>query len=213
MSALASPSARPTRAIGTVGQGPLRLGSRGGRDSRSIPSCWTQKASSIAAVAVEVADDLVVVHVIARRFDLATGPRRPRSVVRPGVLPPVDPGAGVILAEDEVEVAVAVDVGGGTAGLDVEPAIDRVDRPAVLLPPIPGQARPLDPAADHDVVQAVLVDIEHQAGRLLDRRAGRGAGRPPCWRGGSRSVDLPPPLRPRRRAGRPACSTGRFSGS
>ena len=27
------------------------------------------------------------------------------------------------------------------------------------------------PARDHDVVQAVLVDVEHQAGRLLLRRA------------------------------------------
>ena len=125
------------------------------------------------AVAVEVAQDLVVVHATARGIDLATRPRRPRFVMRTGVLPPVDLGAGVILAEDDVEIAVAIQVAGGPAGLDVEPAIDRVDRPAILLAPIPGEARPFDPAGDHDVVPAVLVNVEHQAGRLLGQRAGR----------------------------------------
>src|SRR5262249_12146254 len=78
-------------------------------------------------LAVEVAHDLVVMRARAVRLDLATGPHGPVVVIRAGILPPVDLRSGEILAEDKVQVAIAVEVGGGPAGLEVEPTIDGMD--------------------------------------------------------------------------------------
>ena len=95
-------------------------------------------------------------------------------VMRIGVFPPVQFRTGVIFAEDEVEVAVTIDVGDGSAGLDVEPAIDRDKSSSPSLPRrYQTMRRPGFTARDHDVVQAVFINVEHQARRLLPGSARR----------------------------------------
>ena len=123
-----------------------------------------------AAVTSEVADDLVVVHPSARTLDLPSYPRPIRGETRMWVFPPVYFRAGVILSEYEVRVTISIDVGGGPAGLDVEPSIDRVERPAGPVSMIPDQPTADSTARDHNVVEAVFIDVEDQACRLLSRR-------------------------------------------
>ncbi len=75
MSALASPSAGPTWAIGTVGQGTISLGSRGILASTEHFRLLHPESELKAAVTGEVAEDLVVVHRPARALDFPSDPR------------------------------------------------------------------------------------------------------------------------------------------
>ena len=78
----------------------------------------------------------------------------------------------MIVSEHEIQVAIAINVGVGTTGLEFEATVDRVDPPARISALIPNYARRGSAAGDHDVVQAVLVDVEHPASRLLFRLSG-----------------------------------------
>src|SRR5207248_9406736 len=84
------------------------------------------------------------------------------------VLVPPDLVALIVPAENEVQVAVAVDVGEGAAGLgSAALSIDDVLRPAILRAPQPDDGGSLRALSEDDVVHAVAVEIEYHAGRLL----------------------------------------------
>ena len=88
-----------------------------------------------------------------------------------GVLPPPDPVVLEVAREDDVEVAVAVDVERIGPGLDVQwPGLDDVPGPAGGAPAVPDQGRRLRPFGDGEIVDAVLVDIADEARRLLFAR-------------------------------------------
>ena len=124
-----------------------------------------------AAVAVEVAEHQVVVLLAAEILDDVASPGLLRVEVRSGVLPPPDEVVLPVAREDDVEVAVAVDVQRIGAGLDVQGLVlDHVLRPTRGCPAIPDQGRGLRPLGDDEVVDAVLVDVAHEAGRLLISR-------------------------------------------
>jgi hypothetical protein len=136
-----------------------------------------------AAVAVEVAEGLVVVLGLVALEDQATPPRPGRVGVGAGVLPPPQAVAAVVLAGDEVEPAVAGEVEGGAAGLDagVVGGLDKEGRPREAARggvTIAGRSEADElggaEASAHDPLgPAVAVEVGHvQQGLLVEHRGG-----------------------------------------
>ena len=126
------------------------------------------------AVAVEVGEDLIVVLVGAAVLDHVAPPARRPIVARSRVLPPPDVVARSILAHDEVEIAVLIDVVGGAAGLDrQEVRLDDLALPAGRLAPVPDQRWCPAAGADHEILDAVAIEVGDQGRGLLVGGAGR----------------------------------------
>ena len=120
------------------------------------------------SVAVEVADDLVVVLVRAALLDHVPFPGDVRIEARIRIFPPPNLGALPVAAENDVEVAIAIDVIGRAARFDSEQLrLDHVALPACRTTPVPNQRRGLLTEADDEVLNAILIEIGDEIARLL----------------------------------------------
>ena len=116
----------------------------------------------------EVAKNLVMVLRLAAFFDQMPLPGQFRVEIRIRILPPPDLVALVVATENDVGVAIPIDVAGRTAGLDGEEL--RLDH--VTVPPrggasIPDQRGPLDSEGDNEILHAILVEIGDEIAGLL----------------------------------------------
>ena len=132
---------------------------------------WFQKASWALPVPLKSRDRLVMVLRLAALLNNAPFPRNVRVELRIRVLPPPHFVALPVPAKDQVEVAVAVDVIRHTARLNRQIIfIEHVAIPACCGAPIPHQRRRHLAEADHEIVDAVFIEISHHRTGLLSRR-------------------------------------------
>src|SRR5262245_31776277 len=90
-----------------------------------------------------------------------------------GVLPPPDLAALPVTAEDQVEIAVAIDVVRRAAGFDRQKIrFEDVPRPSGRSPAVPDERGCHLPEAENEVVDAIAVEIGDQRACLLSRRTG-----------------------------------------
>jgi hypothetical protein len=108
-------------------------------------------------------------------LDRVPDPGRAGVEPRRRVLPPPEGVALPVGAEDQVEVAVAINVVRGPAGLDrQEGRLDHDAVPPRRLAAVPDESRWLLAEAQDEVVTAVAIEVCHQRGGLLLRRPGHG---------------------------------------
>ena len=89
---------------------------------RGIPGGLVPIEQLIDPIAIEVAEELIVVDVIAAILDQEALPGHIGLVGWIGVLPPPQLVAEIVPPQDEIQVAIAVDVMPGAARFDVERA-------------------------------------------------------------------------------------------
>jgi len=92
-----------------------------------------------------------------------------------GIFPPPDLRAFVVAAKDDIQIAVAVDVGHGSAGFGGEElGIDDRGIPAGGLASVKHERGRLFAEAQDEIVDAVAVEIGRDRAGLLRRSAGMG---------------------------------------
>src|SRR5262249_36899554 len=90
------------------------------------------------------------------------------------ILPPPNLVALPIATENDVQIAVAVDVADGAARFDRQVILlDHVLIPAHVSSSIPNQSRSLLAEPENEVIDAIAVEIADDSSRLLGRTAGR----------------------------------------
>src|SRR5207248_9090327 len=118
---------------------------------------------------------LVMVLGCAAIFDDVALPGNGRLEIRVRVFPPPDLFALPIAAEDQVGIAIAIDVIKCAAGFDGEKIFfNDVAVPAGGVPAIPNKGRGFFAEAEHKVIGAVLVEVGYESAGLLGRWAGDG---------------------------------------
>ncbi len=122
------------------------------------------------AVSIDVAEHLIMVLVGAGILDQAPGPADSRIVSGIRVFPPPHLIAAVIPTHDDIQIAVAVNVVIGAAGLDVQYGIvDQIFGPARIRPSVPDHRRTgIAPCGDHKIIDSIAINIENQRCCLLD---------------------------------------------
>jgi len=117
-------------------------------------------------IPVEVADGLVVMFPAAGVFDMPTRPGL--REIRIWILPPPDCVAAGVLAQDNIQVTIPVDIAIVAARLRIFSRIVNhklVPTSTVVL--IPDHRRRSRTFTNDEIVNAVFVDVQYQTTRLL----------------------------------------------
>ena len=120
------------------------------------------------ACPLEVPENLVVVLRGAALLYYVPFPRDVGIEIRKWIFPPPDLAALPIAAEDDIQVAVAIDVVNRAAGFDCKEVFVKDEaRPTSRRTAIPDQRGGLLAKAEHEVIGAVLIKVGHDGARLL----------------------------------------------
>src|SRR5207248_9721235 len=146
--------------------GAARIG-RDVRDEQGSGALIPEDELRFASV-FEVAENLIVMLGFPAFLDPMPRPGPVRVEIRIGILPPPDLVALPVAAEDDVEVAIAVDVLRRAAGLDREELrLDHATVPALVCAPIPEERWRFGAEADDEIHDAIPVEVGDEIACLL----------------------------------------------
>src|SRR5439155_27100590 len=102
-------------------------------------------------------------------------PRDSRIEFRIGIFPPPDFIGLPVAAENEIEIAIAINIESCAAGLDgKEISFEHEPLPACGNSPIPDQSRSCFAEANDEIIGAIFVEVSDHGAGLLGGRAGQG---------------------------------------